>query len=249
MKGKIITAAIAEAAAVFCLIAFTPLRNVIPGYPNAQVRRQNITNAIKIDSLEKAARNWELYMTNLSRVLRGEARVEIDSVFGGISDVRFISDKSPEELLRQDSLLINSMNHQDKFAVGSSAQRVLPIEGLHFFPPVKGVIMTNFDPALHPGLDVSVSTNSVVCSVLSGTVIFSSWDDNNGFSILVQHSGDLISVYRNNEKALVNVGDKLNAGTPVALAGSVKSLNKGEFLHFELWYQGAAVDPTKYIAF
>lgn len=248
-RWKNIAAAVGEAAIVFCLIAFTPIRNLIPGYPNARIRNEAIDNAIKMDSLEKVTRNWNIYMTNLSRVLRGDARVEIDSMIPDLGTARFLSRKSPEELLRQDSLLTNERYLQDKFAVGESVQRNLPIQGIHFFPPVKGLVITPFDPAINPGVDISIQTNSVICSVLQGTVIFSDRDDIDGCSVLVQHPDDLVSVYIYNEKALVNVGDKIEAGTPIAVAGGIASLNKGEYIHFELWHRGSAVDPAKYISF
>ena len=60
---------------LYCLLVFTPLHYSIPGYPNANFRSQAISNAIKIDSLERAMIRWELYAENLNRTLTGIARI------------------------------------------------------------------------------------------------------------------------------------------------------------------------------
>ena len=46
-------------AAVYSIIAFTPVRTFIPGYPDARSKRAAIQNAITIDSLERVIYKWE----------------------------------------------------------------------------------------------------------------------------------------------------------------------------------------------
>lgn len=74
------TAFIVVLGSLYALIAFTPLRTTIPGYPDAHFRRQAVDNAIKIDSLESAITRWKLYSENLSRVLAGDTTLNIDSL-------------------------------------------------------------------------------------------------------------------------------------------------------------------------
>ena len=64
----------------YLLVAFTPLRTFIPGYPNAQARRQAVQNAIRIDSLETQILQWELYTENLKKVVAGEEPLLLDSL-------------------------------------------------------------------------------------------------------------------------------------------------------------------------
>lgn len=117
---------------IYCLIAFTPLRTAIPGYPNAHSRKTAIENAIKIDSLENAMLRWNLYATNLSRVLAGEATVDFDSLLRQARDVRYLSQKSEEELRSRDSLLRETVINEERFGVGDAGTRSLPVEGMHF---------------------------------------------------------------------------------------------------------------------
>ena len=47
-------------AAIFSIIAFTPVKTFIPGYPDARTKRAVIQNAMKVDSLENVIYRWEL---------------------------------------------------------------------------------------------------------------------------------------------------------------------------------------------
>ena len=243
-----ITVAVVLIGGFYLLFAFTPLRTTIPGYPNAHSKRDAVANAIRIDSLESTITRWELYADNLGRVLSGEQTLDLDSIIKG-NTTRYLQNKSIEELQRQDSILRETVRQEEQFGVSPEADRVLPINGQHFFPPVKGVISQGYDKALHPGIDVTAPANSVVSAVLDGTVVFAGWDDANGYSLVIQHAGDILSTYKHNQKLLKAAGDKVTAGTPIALVGSTGSLTTGEHLHFELWYQGEAVDPATYSSF
>ena len=86
-------------------------------------------------------------------------------------------------------------------------------------------------------------------AVLDGTVVFAGWDEDTGYTLVLQHNGDIISVYKRNQKLLKATGESVKAGTPVALVGNSGSLTTGDHLHLELWYRGTAVDPAKYISF
>lgn len=244
----VITFVVVIVILLYSVIAFTPLRTTIPGYPDAHFRKQAISNAIKIDSLESALVRWKLYSTSISRVLAGEQTLDLDSMLrSGVN--RYLSDKSAEELARQDSLLRSTVREEEQFGVSESSTRTLPIEGMSFFTPIKGVVAQGFDMVLHPGVDISAPANSVVSAVLDGTVIFAGWADLFGYTVMIQHQNNIISLYRHNAKLLKEVGDKVGAGTPIALIGGTGSLATGEHLHLELWYRGEPVDPAKYISF
>lgn len=232
----------------FSIIAFTPIRTLIPGYPDANSKKAAVANAIRIDSLENSITRWQFYAENITRVLSGESTDVLDSLLiAGTTDI--ISDKSREKLAERDSLLRATIMKEEQFQVSSGTERKLPIEGMHFFSPLKGVVTKAFDRALHPGLDITAPVNSVVSSIYDGTVIYSGWDESRGNVIIIQHSSDLVSIYQHNQKLLRKIGDSVKAGTSVALLGSSGSVNRSDYLHFEMWYLGEPVDPAKYILF
>ena len=244
----IVTILVTLCTLIFSLIAFTPVKTFIPGYPDARSKREAIQNAIKIDSLENVIYKWGLYSENLKRVLEGAAPVKIDSlVNAGMNEAGRKADMA--DIQRQDSILREKVKEEEQFGIAARNRRILPIEGMHFFCPLKGVVSQGYDPISHPYIDITAPAGSVVKATLDGTVIYAGWDNETGHTIQLQHDGDIISIYRHNEKLLKKSGDKVTAGTSIALVGNTGELTSGDHLHFELWHKGEAVDPTKYINF
>lgn len=242
----VISALFVLIAGTFAFIAFTPVKTTIPGYPDANTRREAVQNAIKIDSLQSVVSRWEYYSDNLVRVLQGEAPISVDSILRNAAAVNADS-VDTKYLSAQDSMLRNIVDKAGQFVVTSGQERHLPIEGMHFFAPLKGVISNPYQEIVHPFVDVAAPANSVVMAALDGTVIFDTWSDDLGYTIVIQHDNDIVTIYKNNQKLLKKSGDQVSAGTSIAIVGN--SEDSGEHLHFELWYKGSPVDPTKYINF
>ena len=248
MLLSIVLSIILIVISVTVLISYTPLREFIPGYPDARTRKEIVQNALKLDSLEKTVKLWDFQLSNIQRIVTGQPPLEL-------GDITIKSDSANSQgisgkISKEDSLLRLEVMKQEQFNIGNESNRVNQIEGLHFFPPVKGIVSDGFNLATnHPYIDIAAPTNSVVSAVLDGTVIMATWTDETGFTIQIQHSNDLISIYKHNSKLLKRTGDKVKAGTAISLVGSTGTLSTGAHLHFELWYKGVAVDPAKYINF
>lgn len=235
-------------AVIFSIIAFTPVRTVIPGYPDALTKRTAIRNAIKIDSLEREIAIWDIYTENLQNILTGGEPANIDSI---VSAARAENTEIPDykDYSKEDSLLRAEISREERFEVGAGKE-IKGIEGKSFYPPLKGIITEKYNPGIgHPFIDIAATQGATVYAVLDGTVIGSGWSDETGYTLQIQHSDNMVSVYKHNEKLLKQTGDKVKAGTPVAIAGNTGSLSTAPHLHFELWYEGEAVNPEKYINF
>lgn len=230
-------------ALFFTLIAFTPLRALIPGYPDANSKHTAIQNAIKIDSLEKVITRWELYTENLANVLEGGEPVSMDSVIALYAKKAEARDEA--FLAGRDSALKAQVVAAEQFDV-SGQKRVLPIEGVHFFVPLKGEITRAYDPIRHPYVDVAAAQNTVVKAALGGTVVFDGFNDESGYTIAIQHDDDILTVYKNAVKLMKKTGDRVSAGTSIALAGDGSETSS---MHFELWHKGEALNPTDFINF
>ena len=233
---------------VFLIIAYTPAKTFIPGYPDARSQRAAIQNALKADSLASVIYRWELYSENLKRVIDGQEPIKIDSLINSIRNTSRTKGEAAN-LLRQDSLLRDQVKEEEQFDISARERRNLPIEGMLFFTPVKGVISQKYDPVRHAYIDITAPAGSVVKAVLDGTVIYSGWSEDAGHTIQIQHDGDIISIYKHNQKLLKQTGDKGTAGSPIAIGGNTGGLSTGEHLHFELWHKGESLDPAKYINF
>ena len=244
----VVTIIVAFTALIYSVIAYTPVREFIPGYPDAHSKRAALHNAMRIDSLETVIYRWELYSENLRRVVEGQEPLKIDSLINS-RQKSGVSNEELAELALKDSLLRQQVREEEQFGISERDKRNLPIDGLLFFTPLKGVISQGYDPAIHPYVDVTAPSGSVVKATLDGTVIYDGWSDEDGYTIQLQHDGDIVSIYKHNEKLLKKTGDKVSAGMPIALVGNTGNLSTGEHLHFELWHKGETVDPTKYISF
>ena len=242
-----ISAVLVVLLGIFCLIAYTPIRTFIPGYPDANSRRQAVQNSLRIDSLQTRILQWELYTENLRRVVAGEDPIRLDTLILGSQGSRAVSDA--RYLAIRDSLLRADVVQEEQFGVSSQPRGNLPIEALSFYLPVKGVVSKAFDRTLHPWVDVTAPAGSTVMAVLDGSVVHTDWNQDTGYTLIIQHGNDLLSVYKNNQKLLHKAGDAVKAGTPIGMLASSSSLTKGDHLHFELWYKGVAVDPAQYIKF
>ena len=231
----------------YCIIAFTPLKTFIPGYPDEVSKRAAIQNAITIDSLETVIFKWELYSENLRRVVEGKEPVRIDSLINITQNNDIPSDKNL--LSRQDSLLRRQVKDEGQFDISDVHHRDLPIDGLHFFSPLKEVISQDYDPLIHPYIDITAEEGAVVKAALDGTVISAGWTDDAGNTIQIQHKGDIVTIYKHCDRLLKKPGDKVTAGTPIGIIGNSGKTSNGTHLHFELWHNGESVNPNRYINF
>ena len=244
----IVTVLVILCALIYSAVAYTPLRTFIPGYPDAHSKRAAIQNAIKVDSLERVIFRWEMYSENLKRVLAGEEALKIDSILINTTKSA-VNEAELAGLMKKDSMLRQGVLEEEQFGISARKQRDLPIEGMLFFTPLKGVVSQGYDAAIHPYVDIAAASGSVVKAVLDGTVIFTGWSADTGHTIQIQHDGDIISIYKHNEKLLKKTGEKVSAGTPIALVGNTGEMTTGPHLHFELWHKGETVDPTKHISY
>ncbi len=243
-----VTAVLLLIAATYCITAYTPVRYLIPGYPTKETRALQESNQRRIDSLEKEVSLWAFQVNNIQRIVTGREPIDMDSL-------RVMQKDSTSSLYRQlyaqrDSILRNEVISEETFNISSRGRNIEQLEGIHFFSPVKGIITQNYNVATgHPYIDIAAAEDEIVYSVLDGTVISAGWNDDTGYTIQIQHSHNLVSIYKHNSRLLKKTGDKVSAGTPVAVVGDTGRLSYGIHLHFELWHNGEAIDPTEYIKF
>ena len=233
----------------YFLTSRTLLRYTIPGYPNAATKEAAIDNLLKIKELEQSLDNWAFQVYNIQRITSGKDPIPPDSLALGSQTVE-VDEAKRAEYAVNDSLLREEIRQEEQFNLTFKKDKITQIEGLHFYPPVKGMITEGYNPAgNHPFVDIAAPANTPVCAVLDGTVVAAGWNDDTGYTIQIQHEGDIITFYKHNGKLLKKVGDKVTAGTTIALLGNSGRLSSGAHLHFELWHKGEAIDPALYIKF
>ncbi|TXC85280.1 M23 family metallopeptidase [Luteibaculum oceani] len=232
--------------AFISIVVFTPLREFIPGYTDTEVRQQAMQNALLVDSLHRELKVKSRYVDNLVSILNGNPNIDsvkYDSETGeAFKNLDFENSK-------KDSLFRLEFETSDQYSLGASLKSKTG-EVKYFFPPVKGIITAEFEPENnHYAVDVVAAENEMVKSVLDGTVISATWTSDGGYVISVQHNDNLISVYKHNSVLLKKAGDKVKAGESIAIIGNSGELTSGPHLHFELWKEGAPINPKEYIIF
>lgn len=228
-------------------IAFTPIREYIPGYTSPTLQKQAITLEQKTDSLMNLTRMNELYMASIKDVLNGQVSSETinkDSIYAALA-----AEVDPENLnpSRADSILREKVDNEDKYNLFESAQSV---KNFVFFPPVKGTVSSGFSiEEQHYAVDIAVPKNTPVKAAADGRVVLASWTSDSGFVIVVDHGNQLLSVYKHNSSLTKTQGELVKAREVIAISGSSGELSTGPHLHFELWNDGNPIDPLAFIDF
>jgi len=241
------TSILAFIAIVTLLIAFTPIREFIPGYPDSEMRRNLVRNAQRLDSLEHEIDVRDKYFQTINSIVRGET----PESFEESQDTNVTYEEVHFERSKHDSLLRQQIEEAEIFNLSLSGNGDNPdFTRLHFYAPVQGIITRSFNPEKgHYGTDIVAEGNKVVVAVLDGTVTMANWTLETGYVIQIQHANNLISVYKHNAELLKKVGNHVSAGESIAIIGNSGEVTSGPHLHFELWHNGSALNSEDYIYF
>lgn len=229
------------------LIAFTPLREYIPGYTLPALQGQAIRLDKKTDSLLQISLMNERYINSIKKALSGEAAFESinkDSIYDSVeSEIDLVGLQTSNA----DSLLRDKVDNEDKYNLFESATAAT---NFLFFPPVNGSVSSPFDLNMqHYAVDIVVSKGTPVKAAAAGRVVLASWTSDSGYVIIIDHGNQLLSVYKHNASLNKGQGDLVRAQEVIANSGSSGELSTGPHLHFELWYDGNPIDPETFINF
>ena len=228
------------------IIAFTAIKEYIPGYASSKLKADAIKLTFDADSLKQKLAILENYTKALKPILTGTiSSEEIDSL--QVKARQITIDESELDASKEDSLFREKIDRETRFAILNTAKSNVKIV---FFAPLKGTISQDFEAtSKHFAIDIVAETGSPVKAVADGTVIFSGWSAETGYVLLLKHDNDYISVYKHNGNLLKQQGDFVKSGEVIASVGSTGELSTGPHLHFELWKGGYAMNPTNFIDF
>lgn len=228
------------------IIAFTPLRNYLPGYMNSEIRAQVVENALRVDSLQQLAEKQNLYIMNIQDILSGKIKADTVHSIDSLTSTR---KDSLMERTERETEFRKQYEETEKYNLTSVAAHT-EMEGVIFYRPTRGMISSPFNAdTRHFGTDIAANPRESVLATLDGTVILSTYTAETGYLIEIQHNQDLVSVYKHCGSLLKQQGDNVKGGEAIALVGNTGQLSTGPHLHFELWHKGKAVNPELYIVF
>lgn len=206
--------------ATTCVIFYTSVREMIPGYTDVTLDRRVYNMENRADSIEEVFRQQDQYIENLKRIINNE----------GVDSDSFL------EISRIDA--------------GKSHVAGKDFSMPAFFVPINGLVTNHFNSKnKHFGVDVVSNADAVIKATADGTVVFADWSVEGGYVVGIQHNNDIISVYKHNATLLCAEGDMVRAGDAIAIVGGSGTTSTGPHMHFELWFQGRALNPEDYISF
>lgn len=228
------------------LIAFTPLKEYIPGYSSTQLNKQAAQLSYLTDSLEQRLATNSFYLNSIKNVLTGNLK---PSALNKDSIIEAVAREIDENLLnasREDSLLRERVQQEDKYnpLTDNSDQNLV------LFPPVSGMISAAYDPEeRHYAVYIVTIKNTPIKATADGTVILAEWTADTGYVVVLRHKNNLLSVYKHSATISVKQGDLVKSGEVIATSGNTGELTTGPHLHFELWSDGYPINPANFIDF
>lgn len=234
-------------AATTVLIAFTSLREYIPGYSSSKLRRESAQLVRETDSLKKQLTINNQQYDRIKKVLNGDISPAEYKKIDSIAKIEIDYSNLDLKPSKEDLELRAQVKKEDAFSITAGATAKT---NFVFFTPVKGRITEGFNPKIkHYAVDIAAQTGRPVKAAATGTVIYSSWSSETGYTILLEHPYGLITVYKHMDYLNKSQNDKVVAGEVIGSVGSTGEFTTGPHLHFELWSDGFPLDPVNFINF
>ena len=251
------TAVVLLIALTAFIIGVTPLKYYIPGYTTLEEHRMYLQVSAQIDSISQLVQQNQQYLDNFYNVLNernieDENSVVMDKSRMASHELKERKDDEMEAMrevdMQANDLLTNYLRTEEENSKLPVSHRA-DISNIMLAAPATGILIQGFDMARnHYGIDIQNKKNTIITSVAEGIIIYTGFDPTNGNTIVIQHPGNIISIYKHNEVLLKSVGAKVNMGEAIAKMGcSGQDRMQNAHLHFELWYNGFPVNPLDYI--
>ncbi|MBR5235207.1 MAG: M23 family metallopeptidase [Bacteroidaceae bacterium] len=244
-----LVAVVLVVAITTAVLFYTPMKRYMPGYVSPEQRELMLEASLRVDSLYETVQRHQLYVMNLQDIFRGEIKIDSVSTIDSITVLRSTDLMGRTE---RESEFVRQYEENEKYNLTSLPLRKSDMEGLHFATPLRGMLSETFNPTkMHFGVDlVPTGTNQNVGAVLDGTVVMCGYTPNDGYVVMLQHVGNLVTIYKHLSANFRNEGDKVKAGEPIGTLNKPTDKQRSQtYLHFELWHKGTALDPTQYISF
>lgn len=255
----------------FVLLFYTPLRVYTPVYDQLQTKQNIVELVHRADSLEHLAQMQTAYLRNLQALLQGEPGAYADSSMlrdtGALeptpvqsvdSSALFARSAADSQLRAEFESSSSPYPSSSRTAAASAMEPQTPatletarLSAFQFMAPVSdGLLSQGYNlSAHHPAIDLAAPQGQTVRACLPGVVVFAEWSAFTGYVMILQHADNLLSVYKHNARLMASPGTFVDVGEPIAMLGNTGAFSTGPHLHFELWHNGAALDPKEYITF
>lgn len=237
-------------ALVILLMVTTPIGRIVPEKTNQDIRSQITTMYLHVDSLEKAVAARDAFIVKVKDLVYEQFEYEDD-----LEDPNLKKSITTTPVPEKSNELRELMASVDSEAeLGNLIENTLTannnISTMIFLAPIKGMVSDTFAPTRsHYGTDIVAPKGSLIKATQKGTVLVATWSADTGHMLAIQHENNVVSFYKHNASLLKKTGDMVQAGEGIAIIGNTGEMTEGPHLHFELWFNGQAINPERYIEF
>lgn len=234
------------------LIAFTSIRNWIPGYPDSSFRTEMLETALRVDSIQSELDKRDNFIRSLQIMIGGGEYGIEESDTTNLEEVADANgyDTIMLRLTEEERAFRTELEDEERFSLGLGIKPTNK-EYYHFYSPVSnGYVVSPFnEKEKHYGIDVVTKSEAPVMAILDGVVVFTDWTINTGHVVAIQHANNLMSIYKHNSILLCKQGDYVRTGQVIANVGNSGKETSGPHLHFEMWRAGNPLNPEDFIQF
>jgi murein DD-endopeptidase MepM/ murein hydrolase activator NlpD len=216
-----------------------------------QMKKQLLSLTNTVDSLLEVTNQYERYYQNFRKAIEGDVK-DLRADTSKILKNQVAQTDTIQDYISQADLNLRKEYESMNISLKETkmGKEETKLQGISFFPPIKGTITERFDAKnKHFGIDLVAKANEPIKAAADGTVILASWTEDTGNVIAIQHQGEIVTFYKHNAALFKKVGDFVKAGDVIAIIGNTGRLSSGPHLHFELWYKGNAINPEKFVSF
>jgi murein DD-endopeptidase MepM/ murein hydrolase activator NlpD len=238
--------------ASYLLLVYTPMRSFLPQDIDPRLRKEMLAEATRVDSLSGALEKQSRYLKVLKGIISGNIPVDSLKKEGKNIPLDTLANRhlTLMQATRQERKFRDEFEENEKYNLSVLSQQPATSEGLLFYPPLKGKVLSKFSTKSKTyGIRVQTNDQQPSLAVLDGTVLFTGYTSEYDFVIQIQHNNDYVSVYKFNTELLKKQGDKVKAGEAIGIVGDNPARPGLPYLYFELWHKGVALNPEEYIVF
>lgn len=246
--SSIVALVIILTTVLMLLMAYTPILEILPGYKtrSEKMHDQMVESIMQIDSMERLMGRMLEYNDAVTKIINGSTPTLHSTVL--TDSIQY--DKTTVLPTRADSLLRRILERSEGVYSLENTREANPVAAM-FSIPMHGTITRNFD-APDSSYDITIrstDTDRSVMAIENGTVIGVSPGSAGYTSVIIQHANGYVSVYKKLGEALVRKGQIVQSGAVIGNQATEADSDKAIDLGFELWRNGTAVDPERYILF
>ncbi|MEX1190894.1 MAG: M23 family metallopeptidase [Brumimicrobium sp.] len=229
----------------YFVFSYTPIGLLLPENIKNRNKEKIESTIAQIEKLENKVSQQDMYIKNLQEVILGN--ISIDSTYRENEFYKTDVDLESDTTITDAEIKLSEQI--EAYTNHSTENHLDALNELFLYDPVQGVVSQKYNENNHPGVDIITKKESTIKACLEGVVLHASYDDQNGYTLILSHQNDINSVYKHASKVLVGVGEKVSTGDAIAIVGNSGENSTGPHLHFELWSNIGSLNPLDYLSF